>query len=172
MTHGRRMIWGMDEYRDLARDLGGSFAARVRGIVSPELVLLSARDEPFGRVRADETGGMRLQAGDLSATVAPAPDGGHRMTTGGAEILAAEPAGSETALRLRSDDRAYEATISPLRNSAAARSSEGKEAARVSGGLTGRRYEATFDPDDPAALPAAIFLLQRLIALRRRAYRT
>ena len=49
------MIFCMEEWntgpsgwRELAGDLGGSFAARARGVVSPELVLLTEAGEPFG----------------------------------------------------------------------------------------------------------------------------
>ncbi|QIN81415.1 hypothetical protein GBA63_01310 [Rubrobacter tropicus] len=156
----------------LARSLGGSFTARARGMVSPELTLLSARGEPFGHIRADKIGGTQVRAGDLSATIAPASDRGYRMTTGDADTLAAEPAGSATALRLRSGNSAYEANISPLRNSAVARSHDGEETVRVSGGFTNRRYVATFNPQAPGALPIAIFLLHHTFKLRREAYRT
>ena len=162
----------MDDHRDLSRNLGGSFAARVRGVVSPELVLLSTEGEPFGFVRADGVGGSRMQVGDLSAAVVPTPDGGHEITTGDAVTLTVEPVCPKTALRLTTGNRAYEANVSPLRNTAVARSSDGEETARVSGGLAGRRYGATFDPEDPAALPIAVFLLKHLTDLRSTAFRT
>jgi hypothetical protein len=47
---------------------------------------------------------------------------------------------------------------------------EGRSA-RVNGGLTNRRYEINFDGDDEGSLPVAVFLLYRLVALRRGAYR-
>ncbi|MDP9439206.1 MAG: hypothetical protein M3P49_10740, partial [Actinomycetota bacterium] len=65
----------------------------------------------------------------------------------------------------------YEASISLLRNRATATASAGGEAARLSGGLTNRRYRATFDPQDPASLPIAVFLLNHIVTLRRGAYR-
>ena len=49
---------------------------------------------------------------------------------------------------------------------------EGGEAVRLSGGLTGRNYEALFAAEDGCALPVAIFLLWHVAANRRRAYRT
>lgn len=172
------MIQGMDEmdtslaaWRDLAGDLGGSFAARARGLVSPELVLLTEAGEPFGRLAADEAGGVRLLAGTLAARIEPPTGGAYGMTAGGREVLTAEAAGSASVLTLRSGGSTYEARISPFRNSATARSSERREAARVSGGLANRRYRAIFDGQDPAALPVAVFLLHRTFALRREAYR-
>jgi hypothetical protein len=85
--------------------------------------------------------------------------------------LTAETTGSATDLILRSGDRAYEAHVSLLRNSAVASLSDEGESARVSGGLTNRRYRAVFDPQDPVSLPVAVFLLHHTFALRRGAYR-
>lgn len=173
------MIWCVDHsveraasWEDLARTLGGSFAARASGVVSPELILLTAEGEPFGRLTAGEAGKTRLRAGDLAAWIEPWADETYRMMTGDEEILTAEPTSSAATLTLRSGDRAYEARVSLLRNSAVARSSGGREAARVSGGLTNRRYRAIFDPQDPVSLPVAIFLLQHTVTLRSKAYRT
>jgi len=172
------MILRMDDrgearttWEDLARALGGSFAARARGVVSPELILLTEAGDPFGRLAAGEAGKTHLQAGDLTAWIEPRPGSAYKMTTGAEETLAAETPDSAVALILRSGDRTYEASISLLRNSATARASDGRETARVSGGLTNRRYRAVFDPHDPASLPVAIFLLHRTFALRSRAYR-
>jgi hypothetical protein len=162
----------MAAWEDLARTLGGSFAARARGVVSPELILLTAAGEPFGRLTAGEAGKTRLQADDLAAWIEPQTGATYRMTTGDEELLTAEPTSSAATLTLRSGDRAYEARVSLLRNSAVARSSDGREAARVSGGLTNRRYRAIFDPQDPVSLPVAIFLLQHTVTLRSKAYRT
>ena len=158
-------------WEDLARTLGGSFAARARGLIAPELILLTRAGEPFGRLTAGEAGKTLLQAGDLASWIEPRTDETYRMTTGDEETLTAEITGPATTLTLRSGERAYEAGISLLRNSAVAHSSDGKEAARVSGGLTNRRYRAAFDPQDPASLPAAIFLLHHAFTLRRRAFR-
>jgi hypothetical protein len=93
------------------------------------------------------------------------------MTGDDGEVLTARAAGSASVLTLRSGGTTYEASISPLRNSATARSSAGREAARVSGGLTNRRYRVTFDPQDPASLPVAVFLLHHTFALRSKAFR-
>lgn len=175
------MILVMDDgYRDLsawgdlARVLGGSFAVRARGVVSPGLILLTEAGEPVGRLTADESfpGGTRLKAGALVARIEPRAGGAYGMTTGGGEVLTAWAAGPASALTLRSGGSIYEASISPLRNGATARSSDGREVARISGGLINRRYSAVFDPQDPASLPVAVFLVHHTFALRRRAYRT
>ena len=172
------MIWGMDHraeslasWEDLARILGGSFVARVRGMVAPELVLLTEDDEPFGRLTANEDGRTHLQAGEVTAWIEPREGAAYGMTTGERETLTAEPAGSQTRLTLRSGGRRYEASISLLRNTATAKAPAGGEAARLSGGLTNRRYKATFDPRDPASLPVAVFLLNHTVTLRRGAFR-
>ncbi len=158
-------------WNELARLLSGSFAARARGLVSPGLVLLTPENVPFGHLLTGEAEGTRLRVGDLEAEIHQVESYRYVMTTGGAETLTAEPAGSQTLLTLRSGDRRYKARISLLRNSASAVSSTGDETARLSGGLTNRRYRATFDPQDPAALLIAFFLLHHTVKLRSSAYR-
>lgn len=174
------MIWCVDHsaagaasWNGLARALGGSFTARARGVVSPELILLTEAGEPFGRLSADEglPGGTRLEAGALEARIEARPGGAYGMTTDAGEVLTAETAGPASLLAVRSGGDAYEARISPLRNGATARSSDGREAARVSGRLAGRRYGIFFDPKDAASLPVAVFLLNHTFALRRAAFR-
>ncbi len=162
---------GLTAWDDLSRLLEGSFVARVWGVVAPGLILLTGDDEPFGRLTAGEDGRTHLQAGDVMAWIEPRPGATYGMTTGESETLTAEPAGSPTSLTLRSGGRLYEASISLLRNRATATASGGGEAARLSGGLTNRRYRATFDPRDPASLPVAVFLLNHTVTLRRGAYR-
>lgn len=161
----------LDAWNDLARTLGGSFTARARGLVSPGLDLLTPENEPFGHLLTDAAGGTRVRAGDLEAGIQQSEGHRYGMTTGDTETLAAEPAGPPTSLRLRSGDRIYEARISLFRNRATALSPTGDETARLSGGLTNRRYRATFDTRDPASLPVAIFLLHHTVALRSKAYR-
>ncbi|CAN5599948.1 hypothetical protein BH24ACT18_BH24ACT18_17680 [soil metagenome] len=159
-------------WEDLASTLGGSFAARARGVVTPELILLTPAGEPFGRLTAGEAGRTHLQAGDLAAWIEPRADATYGMTTGDENILTAEPTDSPAFLMLRSGERRYEARISLLRNRATATASVGNETVRLSGGLTNRRYRATFDPRDPASLPIAVFLLHHTVTLRSKAYRT
>ena len=160
------LSWG-----NLARTLGGSFTARARGLVSPGLALFTPANEPFGQLLGDAAG-PHFRAGDLEAEIRQGESNRYTMTIGDTEILASEPAGSPTILSLSSGDRLYEARISLLSNRATARSSAGAETARLSGGLTNRRYRAIFDPEDPTSLPIAIFLLHQIIELRGKAYRT
>ena len=165
------MIEDMERaWERLGRTLGGTFAARSRGVVSPELVLLTADDRPFGRLTPARDGGALLRAEDLEARIGPPTDGRYTMTSGGRELLVAEPAGSETVLTLRSGDRSFGARLSLLRGDAVALSAGGGETARVSGNLTNRRYEATFAPEDPDSLPIAVFLLNHAFTLRRNAF--
>jgi hypothetical protein len=158
-------------WESLACGLGDSFTARARGLVTPELILFTQQSEPFGRLTAGEDGKTHLRADDLTAWIELLPDKTYAMTTGDEMTLTAETTGSATDLILRSGDRAYEAHVSLLRNSAVASLSDEGESARVSGGLTNRRYRAVFDPQDPVSLPVAVFLLHHTFALRRGAYR-
>jgi hypothetical protein len=95
------------------------------------------------------------------------------VQAGGTQVLSAETAGSPDATtRIRCAERVYDANLALLRNTAVALSPAGVSAGRVAGGLTNRRYEVTFDAEDEGALPVAVFLLYRLVALRRGAYVT
>ena len=95
------------------------------------------------------------------------------MVADGKEVLTASPKGrSVDNLQISCGGQTYEAQISSFRNLAVASRSGGERAARLSGGLTGRSYEALFAPEDGCALPVAVFLLWRVTTSRRRAYRT
>ena len=170
MERGRKN--GSLYWEDLSGTLGGSFTARASGLVAPEMVLLTSGGEVFGRLATDASGGGRFRAGEFEAGIRHYEGNRHDMTTGNAVTLTAEPTSSPTVLSLRSGDHLYEARISLFRNRATARSASGSEAASLSGGLTNRRYNATFDPEDPSALPIAVFLLHHTAKLRREAYRT
>jgi hypothetical protein len=154
------------------KTLSGSFAARSRGILASEFTVLDQSGEECGRLRIHGPTGAELDAGDLRAVIERTPHAGYRMLTGDAETLVAEPLGSPDILEITGGGRRYEAHLSLLRNTAVASSSGGEEAARVSGGLTNRSYEAVFDPEDEISLPVAAFLLYYTVALRTRAYRT
>ena len=158
-------------WEELGRTLGGSFSARVRGLISPEVVLSAPQDETLGQLVGDGAGGRRVRLGGVSARIEAPIEGTYRMMTEDAELLVARGSGPATDLHLKSGPRTYEASISIPRNEAVARLPDGTETARVSGGLTNRRFGATFDPEDPASLPVAIFLLDRLLTLRRSAFR-
>ena len=156
----------------LAAPLGGSFIARARGLLNPEIVLFDADGEPFGRLETHGTEGANFAAGEIEAGIRTTDRSTHEMTSGGEQVLTSRNKGSATTLRIQATSRAYDADLSLLRNRATARTPGDRTAARISGGLSNRRYEATFDPHDPNALPISLFLLHRLNALRSRAYQT
>jgi hypothetical protein len=115
--------------------------------------------------------GARFEAGDVRATVERLASSRYRMLAGGAEVLA-ETAGSADAPEVRCGDRVYEARLGLVRNAAVAHSPVGSEAAHIAGGLTNRSYEVSFDAKDEGSLPLAVFLLYRIVELRRRAFLT
>ena len=159
-------------WRNLSLSLGGSFTARARGLLNPELVLLDPGGDPFGNLAPHGEGGATLIAGDAEAKIKRAGPSLYEMTPDGARLPTLEAAGPATAPEIRSAHRTYGARIVLLRNRATAQTPENRTTAQVLGGFSNRRYRATFDPDDPSALPVALFLLYRLNALRSRAYQT
>jgi hypothetical protein len=159
-------LWGQ-----LGERLAGYFAAGARGLTGSELVLSSRAGKEFGRLRVDGPEGARFEAGDVRATVERLASSRYRMLACGSEVLA-ETAGSADAPEVRCGDRVYEARLGLVRNAAVAHSPGGSEAARVAGGFTNRSYEVFFDAEDEGSLPLAVFLLYRIVALRRRAFLT
>ena len=95
------------------------------------------------------------------------------MVANGEEVIVAGPKErSINALVISCARQNYEARITSLRNLALAHHVPGGErTVRLSGGLTGRSYEAIF-ADDGCALPIGLFLLWHVVANRRRVYRT
>jgi len=159
-------------WEHLGERLAGSFAARTRGTLAPELLLSSRNGEEFGRLRLDGPEGASFEAGDTRATIEGGAASRYMMLGGGGEVLVEEIAGPVDAPEVRCGGRLYEVRLRLLRNAAVARSPGGSEAARVAGGLTNRGYQASFDAGDENSLPLAIFLLFRIVALRRRAFLT
>jgi len=157
-------------WRTLQEHLAGYFAARARGLLASEFVLSSRSGEEFGRLHIRGPEGAHFEAGNTEATIERSARARYRMLTGDAETLVAEPAGSSGVLKVRCGNRLYETRFDLLRNAAVARSSGGEVAARVAGGLTNLRYQAFFDEEDEGSLPVALFLLYRVVALRRRAF--
>jgi hypothetical protein len=153
-------------WRALRDHLAGYFAARARGLLASEFVLSSRNGKEFGRLRIRGQEGAQFEAGNVKATIER-----YRMLAGDVEMLVAEPAGSSGIPKeVRCGNRLYETRFDLLRNAAVAHSSGGEVAARVAGGLTNLRYEAFFDEEDEVSLPVALFLLYRVVALRRRAF--
>lgn len=155
----------------LRETLAGSFAARARGLFASDFALMDRRGREVGRLRVHGPEGAELEAGNLSARIERTAPRRYEMLVGGAQVLSAETAGSPDAMRIRHMEHVYEANLAVLRNTAEARALTGDSAVRVTGGLTNRRYEVTFEADDAGSLPVAVFLLYRLVALRRGAYR-
>jgi hypothetical protein len=116
--------------------------------------------------------GADLEAGEVRATIERGAGSRYRMLGGDGRVILEETAASGDTSEVRCGDRVYEVRLALLRNVAVARSSGGGEAARVAGGLTNRSYDAFFDAGEEGALPLAVFLLYRIIALRRRAFLT
>jgi hypothetical protein len=158
-------------WTELLETLQGSFTARARGFFASDFALLDPGGREVGRLRVHGPEGARLEAGSLAVGIEHTAPHRYAMLAGAAQILSAETADSPDAMRIRYAERAYEANLSLLRNTAEALSPAGDSAARVTGGLTNRRYEVTFDAEDERSLPVAVFLLYRLVAFRRGAYR-
>ena len=160
--------WG----HDLQRSLKGSFTARRRGLLATKLALLGPGDERFGwlRLRGHSVAGFESEGYAATLTMSGAH---YRMVADGKEVLTAAPkARSVDELEVSCGGRTYEARASFFRNLAVASyRGSGEGAALISGGLTGRNYEAVFAAEDACALPVAVFLLWHLAANRRRAYR-
>ncbi len=158
-------------WKGLQETLAGSFVARARGLLATDFALMDPESREIGRLRIYGPEGAALEAGELEARIEHTAPRRYAMLAGGARILSAETAGSPDAMQIRRAEHVYEARLTLLRNTAEAFSPAGERAARVAGGLTNRRYEAAFDADDAGSLPVAVFLLYRLVALRRGAYR-
>jgi hypothetical protein len=156
-------------WRQLRERLDGYFAARAGGLLASELALSNRAGEGFGRLLIDGPQGGQLEAGDLRATIERAAP--YRMLADDTEVLA-EISGSADASEVMCGDRLYRVRLGVLRNTAVARSPGGSEVSRVAGGLTNRSYEVTFEVGDEGSLPVAVFLLYRIVALRRRAFLT
>jgi hypothetical protein len=159
-------------WRQLRERLDGYFAASAKGLLGSELSLSSRSGEEFGRLRVEGLEGARLEAGGARATIERVASASrYRMLADNEEVLV-EVAGGTEASQAKLGERLYEIRLSPLRNTAVARSTEGSEAARVAGGLINRSYEASFDVRDEGSLSLAFFLLYRIVALRSRAFLT
>jgi hypothetical protein len=159
-------------WRSIQEQLAGYLAARARGFLASEFVLSSRDGEELGRLRVHGPQGADLEAGEVRATIERGAGSRYRMLGGDGRVILEETAGSGDTSEVRCGDRVYEVRLALLRNVAVARSSGGGEAARVAGGLTNRSYDAFFDAGEEGALPLAVFLLYRIIALRRRAFLT
>jgi len=160
-------------WEELQTRLAGSFTARLRGLLAPE-ISLSGPEGEFGKVRRGHSG-AKVTAGSLNAVIEQIGNARYRMLTGDRRddvTLVAEPAGrSVDLLEVGIGERTYQARTSFLWNRAAILSPEGKEVARLKGNLTGRRYEVAFDPEMVGTLPVAVLILYHTIINRSRVFR-
>ncbi len=158
-------------WRELRETLAGSFAARARGLLASDFALLDRGGREIGHLQVRGPEGAQLEVGELRAKIERNATRRYAMLAGGSQLLSAESAGSPEIMEMRCAGHPYQARLALLRNTAEASRAEGGMAARVTGGLTNRRYEAVFDTEDEGSLPVAVFLLFHLVALRRGAYR-
>ena len=159
-----------DPWQELGEALSGRFTARARGLLASEFVLLTSEGAEVGRLRIHGPTGADLEAGDAEARIERVGRSGYKMLSSGKEILTS--AGDAASPKLVSHNRPYQTSLSLLRNIAEAGPAQHKATIRIKGGLANRNYEASFDPADDASLPVTLFLLYRLICLRRKAYLT
>ena len=156
----------------LRQSLDGYFTARARGLLTPELALLDHSGRELGRLRTSGASGAELRFGDHTATLEASGER-LRMIADGEEMLSAGPkGGSIDEIEVFCGGQTYNARFGFFRNRAVASRPGGGSAARLSGSLTGRGYEAFFEAGDACALPVAVFLLWHLNTYRRRAYLT
>lgn len=156
-------------WKELGESLAGSFTASARGLLASDLVLLDGEGSEIGRLRTDGPGGAKLKAGDARARIERAVPARYRMLSCGAEILAST--GDPGSPGITCLNRPYWVRMSLLRNRAEAGPAGNEAVVRIAGGLANRRYEVTFGAEDEGSLPVALFLLYRIVTLRRAAYR-
>ncbi|QIN77353.1 hypothetical protein GBA65_01190 [Rubrobacter marinus] len=156
----------------LARDLGGSFRARARGLLGSRFSLLDRGGKEWGELRMMGSYAAEVHAGGSVSEIERTGEFGarYRMRTGGAQTLIAGPERPGEPLRIFCGGKAYGAETNVLRNVSVARLLAGGDEVRLSGGLAGRSYGGTFPESDGGALAVAVFLLYRNVAIRRTAF--
>jgi hypothetical protein len=157
-------------WMSLQERIAGYLAARTRGLLASDFDLSGREGEELGRLRVHGRRGADLEAGHITAAIERGAGSRYKMLDSDGRVILEETAGSGDVSEVRRGNRVYEVRLALLRNAAVARSSGGAEVARVAGGLTNRSYESFFDAGKEGALPLAVFLLYRIIALRRRAF--
>jgi hypothetical protein len=158
-----------EPWRKLGETLAGHFTARTRRLLASEFVLLDRDGAEIGRLEIHGTAGAELKAGDAEARIERVVRSGYRMHSHDNEFLTST--GDATSPEITYLNHPYKARLSLLRNTAEAGPAEHNATIRIKGGLTNRNYEASFELGDENSLPVALFLLYRLVALRREAYR-
>jgi hypothetical protein len=157
----------------LRETLAGSFAARARGFLASDFALLDRHGEEIGRLEVHGHQGAGFGAGDLRARIERVPPNRYKMMSGNAEFLTEvlTSTGDASTPEITCLGHPYRARLSLLRNRAEAGPPGGEATVRITGGLTNRRYEVSFEAGIEGPLPVALFLLYRIVALRREAYR-
>ena len=154
----------------LGEDLSGYFAARARGLLASDFVLLDRDNGEFGHLEIQGPQGAETRStGGLEARIERVTPTRHRMLSGDAEVLSST--GAATSPERRCLGVPYHAALSLLRNRAEAGPARAQATVRIKGGLTNRNYEAFFETGEAGPLPVALFLLYRIVTLRREAYR-
>lgn len=162
----------LSRWYDLQKVLRGSFTAYARGLLIPEFHLLGPDGQEFGRLRLRGPQAAEFRSGDYSAAL-ESSEGLYRMVaSSGDTVVAATTGGHPNGdLKISCGGGTYGARINLLRNLAIASYPEGGRAVRLSGGLTGRSYEAVSSTEDGCTLPIGVLLLWYVAANRRHAYR-
>ena len=124
----------------------------------------------LGEIRFLDSG-ADLTLGVLHITLKRDDRFGYRMRATAGPIMSAEPVKGLEQLSIHHGGQDYSARVSPLRNTAVARSEAGAEVARVSGGLLGLKYRLDFAAAVPDAALVAVLLLAHLLVVRSRVYR-
>lgn len=137
-------------------ELGGGFKARASGLRG-KLLLYTEAGRALGAV---EDG--RIEVAGMTATITP------NAVIAGEETLLRAIGARQESLQLLQGERRFAAHLSPLRNTATA-SLDAKEVLRIAGGIAGRGYSVELK--EKGTLIPALFLLERLLSLRRRAFR-
>lgn len=159
-----------DPPNPLATHLPNPFVAH-RTPGRPTLRLTHPGGERIGELIIRDPGADILLSG-LCATLERDGRFRYRMLADGKELLSAAPSGRGVErLSIYHARDTYEARVSPLRNTATARSDESVETARVSGGLLGLKYQVSFDAGDRCGPLVALLILHHLLVVRSRAYR-
>lgn len=157
-------------WRRLGETLSGYLAARARGLLASDFVLLDREGVEFGHLEVHGPGGAELRAKGLEARIERIAPASHRMYSSDDEILTSTTIA--TSPEIRCLGASYQTALSLLRNTGEAWSTNEEATVRIKGGLTNRNYEAYFGTGEASSLPVASFLLYRLVTLRRNAYRT
>jgi hypothetical protein len=155
----------------LQEELGGSFTARALNLLPTKFALLGPEGKEFGLLQLRGPSVAEFESGDYTAALKRSGRS-YRMVADGEQVLAAVPKRrSVDELEISCGGQTYEAKASFFRNLAIASYPGAERTVRLSGGLTGRNYEALFTTENRCALRVSVFLLWHLATNRRRVYR-